>query len=150
MDIRFAKVMEKFKLYSREELDGSEPSRDALCQALCQECIGEVRRRVKPEVMEKIRALEESSVSGEVEEEPAAGESLEAGESLAAIESLAASEAFWQITALDEAAVPAVVRTPEVTLQLGDRRENARRLRERKESDCRELLREDRFFFGLA
>ena len=38
MEINQENVVKKFQLYSGEDLNGTEPQRDGLCRALCQEC----------------------------------------------------------------------------------------------------------------
>ena len=128
MTISVENVTAKFKLYSGEALDGSEPARDALCGELCSECAAWAAGRLKPEL------LEAEGTEGQ----------------LAALEGLAAAEAFWQLAALDQASAPQGVSSGEIKIQLGDRLSSAERLRDEKESACRGLLMEDGFYFGAT
>ena len=59
MIIDIENVTEKFKLYSGEELDGTEPGRDGLCREICRECAAEVTGRVRPEVMQRLADLDQ-------------------------------------------------------------------------------------------
>ena len=127
MILDIEKVTEKFRLYSGEELDGAEPGRDGRCRELCGECAVEVMNRVKPEVLQ--------------EEDP---------EEAGTLESLAAAEAFYQLAALDQAAVPQAVSSAEIKLQLGDRLGAAGRLRRAKRAACAGLLYEDEFYFAVT
>ncbi len=128
MIINKENVLEKFKLYSSELLDGSNTVRDALCRELCSECAAWVEARVKPELAES------------------EGDESESGP----LESLAAAEAFWQLAALDQAVVPLGVSSADIKIQLGDRLGAAQRLRDEKGAACRGLLCEDEFYFGTA
>lgn len=123
MELNVEQVLEKFKLYSGEAMDGQEPLRDGLCQTLCQECADWAQNQVKPDA-------DPGGASG--------------------VESLAAAEAFYQLTLLDQSAGPDVVVSPEVKVELGNRSEHAARLREEKRKACGHLLAADGFYFGQA
>lgn len=127
MDINLENVKAKFKLYSGEAMDGTDTARDGLCGELCEECAELVRLKVKPEVLQ-----------------------AEGTEGAGAIESLAAAEAFYQLAALDSAAVPRSVASSEIKIQPGDRMGSAERLRREKRAACAGLLAEDGFYFGTA
>jgi len=158
MEISLENVVEKFKLYSGEPMDGAEPARDALCQALCGECTAWVKRRVRPGAFGEPETAD--AAGSETPTEPgqagAAGSgaqtepSQEDAEKLDALAGLAASEAFWQLAALDQAAAPQAVNSSEIRIQLGDRAGYAGRLRDEKGAACQGLLLEDGFYFGLT
>lgn len=158
MEISVEHVTEKFKLYSGETFDGAEPSRDALCLALCKECTAWVKRRVRRGAFGEPGNEDAAKSGGQIEPDRDGGTGDEAqpetsqedAEKLDALESLAASEAFWQLAVLDQAAVPQTVSSSEIKIQLGDRAGSARRLRDEKIAACRGLLLEDGFYFGLT
>ena len=124
MIIDIENVTEKFKLYSGEELDGTEPGRDGLCREICRECAAEVTGRVRPEVMQR--------------NDP---------DDIGALESLAAAEAFYQLADLDQRTAPLAVSSREMKIELGDRLGAAGRLRDGKRLACMRLLVEYEFYF---
>lgn len=124
MIIDIENVTEKFKLYSGEELDGTEPGRDGLCREICRECAAEVTGRVRPEVMQR--------------NDP---------DDIGALESLAAAEAFYQLADLDKRTAPLAVSSREMKIELGDRLGAAGRLRDGKRLACVRLLVEYEFYF---
>ena len=134
MIIDIENVTEKFKLYSGEELDGTEPGRDGLCREICRECAAEVTGRVRPEVMQR--------------NDP---------DDIGALESLAAAEAFYQLADLDQRTAPLAdldqrtaplaVSSREMKIELGDRLGAAGRLRDGKRLACVRLLVEYEFYF---
>lgn len=122
MKISVENVTAVFQRYAGETLDGTDASRDQLCEALCGECAGEVEKRLLPGL----------------EEVPKAAEAL------------AAAEAFYQLALLDQAGGPRTVSSPELKIELGNRAEYAALIREEKRRACKGLLQEDGFYFGQA
>lgn len=149
MELRIEKVLEKFKLYANEPMDGEDTRRDSLCQGLCEECVRWVQGQVVAED-------EPGSAGGEGAGGETGGGEIAGGEAgsekipegLPALESYAASEAFYQLAVLDQAVLPQSLSSPEVKLQLGDRVGHAQRLRAEKRRACGALLQEDGFYFG--
>ena len=123
MEINQENVVKKFQLYSGEELNGTEPQRDGLCRALCQECAEWVQEQARPEAPP-------SAASG--------------------AESLAAAEAFYQLALLDQSAGPEAVSAPELKVRLGDRARYAANLRAEKRKACGRILAREDFYFGQA
>lgn len=123
MELDTARVLEKFRLYSGEALDGSDADRDALCKGLCGDCIRWVQARLWEDAAEA---------------------------DLPAAESLAAAEAFAQLALADQANCPESVSTPELKLQQGSRARYAAALAEEKRQAAVPLLRADDFYFGEA
>lgn len=123
MELSLEKVVETFRLYSGEALDGREEDRDELCRTLCGECLGGVKGRLREELSE---------------------------EALSWAEALAAAEAFVQLALLDQAGRPESVSTPELTVRQGDRIKCALALLEEKRRAAAGILREDGFYFGEA
>lgn len=123
MEISLTKVLETFRLYSGEALDGTEADRDGLCRALCGECLDRVKSRLRP-------ALTQEAASQ--------------------AETLAAVEAFAQLALLDQAARPESVSTPELQIRQGDRVRYAQALLEEKRRAAGDILREEGFYFGEA
>lgn len=159
MELRIEKVLEKFKLYANEPMDGEDTRRDSLCQGLCEECVQWVQGQVVAE--DEPGSAGEEDAGGEAGGGEIAGkEATEGGtaggeassekvpEGLPALESYAASEAFYQLAVLDQAVLPQSLSSPEVKLQLGDRVGHAQRLRAEKRRACGTLLQEDGFYFG--
>lgn len=123
MEISLENILEKFRLYSGEPLDGADTDRDALCKGLCEDCLRWVQERLKPGAPEECAAT---------------------------MEALAAADAFWQLTMLDQASTPESVQSPELKLVLGDRARYAGLLREEKRRAGAGFLREDSFYFAEA
>lgn len=123
MKLDLEHILDKFKLYSGEAMDGREPGRDALCQNLCQECMDWALGQIRSD----------------------AGQSGASG-----VESLAAAEAFYQLALLDQSAGPETVSSPELKVELGGRTEHAKRLCQEKREGCRNVLISDGFYFGRA
>lgn len=120
VELREDQVREKFSLYSGEAEDDS--PRWALCKALCAECT------------EWIGAQ--------------ASEGAQNG--LERLEALAAAEAFYQLTLVDDVLTPESLSAPELKLEMGRRGEKALGLVQEKRAACRELLRENGFYFGCV
>lgn len=123
MELNLEHILDKFKLYSGEAMDGQEPKRDALCRSLCQESLEWAQRQIRPD----------------------AGQRCASG-----AESLAAAEAFYQLALLDQSAGPEVVSSPELKVELGSRAEYAKRLCQEKREGCKGILISDGFYFGRA
>lgn len=123
MSINLEKIMEKFTLFSGEDIT-TEDSRARLCVQLCRDCAAEA----------------EAKLSG-----------LEKAEAYAdRLESWIAAEAFYQLCLADEAATPESISADGVQIKEGERSAKARKLASEKRRAILPLLGEEAFYFGKA